>query len=560
MKRILALTVSLVMGASVLAGCGGNAATPTNAPTEAPANTPAAVDEPADTPAEPAAEPAPADVASTDGVTYPLVTDGSVTLEYYFWLHGAALQFVTSNEENLAWQEIEKNTGINIEWTHPVIGQEAEQFSTMIASQDLPDLLGDANRYPGGFLKGEADGAYIDLTDLIPQYAPDYYSIVTANDEIKRQFAQEDGRFIHFEGVRPVDLEPAPPWCRISLRSDWLEEFGMEIPWTYDELAAYFEKVKTEKGVTPFSYFPVDHWMNEILTGGYDVKPDFMVWDNKITHGKIQEGWRDYLVMMADWYAKGYISPDFSTPYDESRDYGLLSSGQLGMAVGSTDVLYNFVNSANGSFEASPLPYPRKTRDQVIHTAPRSNYTQGWETCVSSQSENPELAVKFMNYLFTDEGSHLLNYGPEGVTHTMVNGKPQFTDAYMNPTDFTFEAAGYIMKAHFATKRGIPDHILGEAMGSANSAGLAMRTMWSDDETALTDIHLPPLKLTSDENNENATLMSDINTYMNEFAALFITGERTEADWDSYIETVKSLGIDRAIEIHQAAYDRYMGN
>ena len=33
---------------------------------------------------------------------------------------------------------------------------------------------------------------------------------------------------------------------------------------------------------------------------------------------------------------------------------------------------------------------------------------------------------------------------------------------------------------------------------------------------------------------------------------------RNDASWDSYIEQLHNFGIDRAIEIKQAAYDRYM--
>ena len=37
----------------------------------------------------------------------------------------------------------------------------------------------------------------------------------------------------------------------------------------------------------------------------------------------------------------------------------------------------------------------------------------------------------------------------------------------------------------------------------------------------------------------------------------FITGKTSFDKWDEYVSQMKTLGIDRAIEINQKAYDRY---
>ena len=71
-----------------------------------------------------------------------------------------------------------KNTGINIEFTHPVAGQEKEQFNVMMLSGQLPDIVGGAQTYQGGVFQGVKDGYYVDLAPYLEENAPDYLSLI----------------------------------------------------------------------------------------------------------------------------------------------------------------------------------------------------------------------------------------------------------------------------------------------------------------------------------------------------------------------------------------------
>ena len=46
---------------------------------------------------------------------------------------------------------------------------------------------------------------------------------------------------------------------------------------------------------------------------------------------------------------------------------------------------------------------------------------------------------------------------------------------------------------------------------------------------------------------------------MNECTLKFITGvmDVNGADWDTYVDTIKGMGIDTCVQIQQAALDRY---
>ena len=63
---------------------------------------------------------------------------------------------------------------------------------------------------------------------------------------------------------------------------------------------------------------------------------------------------------------------------------------------------------------------------------------------------------------------------------------------------------------------------------------------------------------TSAESQELAGITTDITTYVNECTAKFITGVMNpDTDWDTYVSTIESMNIARAVEIKQAALDRF---
>ena len=65
------------------------------------------------------------------------------------------------------------------------------------------------------------------------------------------------------------------------------------------------------------------------------------------------------------------------------------------------------------------------------------------------------------------------------------------------------------------------------------------------------------LSLTSEENEEFSELRTNLDTYYKECVVKFMTGAMDlDADWDGYLNELENIGLSRAIEIYQTAYDR----
>jgi putative aldouronate transport system substrate-binding protein len=68
---------------------------------------------------------------------------------------------------------------------------------------------------------------------------------------------------------------------------------------------------------------------------------------------------------------------------------------------------------------------------------------------------------------------------------------------------------------------------------------------------------LPPIQPNASENREYAQILNEINTYRDEMSVKFILGTENLSSWDTYVNTIKRMGIDRAIAIQEAALARY---
>ena len=67
---------------------------------------------------------------------------------------------------------------------------------------------------------------------------------------------------------------------------------------------------------------------------------------------------------------------------------------------------------------------------------------------------------------------------------------------------------------------------------------------------------LPTLTYTQEESDLINQIQSDIITNANRFAAEWVANGQIDEQWDSYLETLKSIGLEDMLNAMQTAYDR----
>ncbi len=498
-----------------------------------------------------------------------------VTLKY--WTQFSST-YIKSLAENLVFQELEKKTNIKVEFINPPVGQENESYNLLIASGDLPDIIDDEGRYPGGGSKAIADGVYVKLNDYIDKYAPNYKKAMSANESIARQTKEDDGSIWSFQMIQ-LDQEPA--WAGPNIRQDYLDEVGLKAPTSIDEwhtvLTAFKDKLNVES--------PLQHYMDwglESAGGGFlgtfGAAAGFMVKDGKIVYGSIGEGYKNYLTTMNQWYKEGLIDKDFAT-----RDYPSIdadfTSGKAGAntvsAYGGYDKYIAGGKAINPNYDITPCLYPTlNTGDDqsTIHYRQTNDYVRGQNRAITTSCENIEAAVRWLDYAYSDEGFMLFNYGVEGQTYNWVDGAvdeaggktffpeglqskiatqhPEFTELMTkNPDGVDFWTAVDKYKVHQGPYLRNP-----MAYVMSDKAIQAMET-WSK---AGSDYVLPPVTLTDEESKQKAEIMTQIDTYRREMIVAFIMGAEPLSNYEKYEEQIKKMGLDTMIKIYQDAYDRYI--
>ncbi len=498
---------------------------------------------------KPSASAAPAAAESL----YPITKDGSITLSYWVKLNSYAAQYIRDYTENESFQEAMKDTGVKLKFIHPPVGQERESFNLMIASKDIPDIMDiDDNMYPGGEAQGVADGVFLNLTPYLQKYAPDYYKLVNADDEIKRETRTTDGVYPAFYAIKPYK---DPVLQRLQFRTDIMKELGItKTPAVLSEFETLFEAAKTKKNIA--SFILDKNGRNRMWMGAHDIVPGFYRKDNKIQFGEYRPEYKNYLTLMNKWFQAGYIAKDFPSLTQQQR-VTKYDQGQGIMVYDGTDSYSS--RTTDLGIKSEPGPAPRLKAGDKLHyndqdAWPRRTNNNG---VIFSKTRFPIEAIKFMNYGYTDKGLKAYNFGVEGKAWKMVDGKPTFQEyIYKNPK-FGVEPANYIIKYFNGPKYQLPSIECGP-LYSLSPDFYKVRIMYNDDPDFDSAYVMPPYQVIGKDNERLAKIMADVNTYVDEMTLKFIIGGAPLSDFDKYIAQLKTYGIEEAIAIRQKAYDAYM--
>lgn len=493
-----------------------------------------------------------------ESVEYP-IGNGETTLDWWIPMNGNLVTVMGSYNEHPIYQQLMKDTGVNINFTHPATGQEKEEFGLMLVSGEMPDIIQTfAAYYTGGVQAGYDDGVVMDLTDLVKEYAPDYYKLISANEETWRQFTT-DGKILAFYTYWE---EYNPTAMTITLRQDWLDEFGLkaEDMTTYDAIEEYFQKIKeTRPDVAPL-YLSVD--CNEYYLG-YNVRPDWYQVDGQVCYYDAgeQTQYRAWLQRMADWYQKGYISPDFAS-YSASEARSMFSAGLIGCFC---EPIGNVWSDADASgLPVVKSPYWKESEDMTVQVYfPEGLERNGGQcTVITTACKDPVTAVKLLNYGYTDAGMMLTNYGIEDMCYTVgEDGAITYTDLVLKNENYGTAVTHQLYRIHWIANRKLADTTCNPNVTKRPDIIEGRLLYTQPTETFNGDNLLPSgVSLTVEENSERSSIMSNVDTYIKEMRLKFITGAAAldDASWSSYLAKLQEYGLDRALEITQTAYERYL--
>ena len=173
---------------------------------------------------------------------------------------------------------------------------------------------------------------------------------------------------------------------------------------------------------------------------------------------------------------------------------------------------------------------------------------------ITYNCENIELACRWGDWWYTEEGSLLANYGVEGVSFDYdENGTSRLNETVTAAPEGMRDAL-----LIYCSNNTICCVIDPKAVSSGyEEVDVVAPEMW---DKGMDDAYVIPstVSLSAEENTEAMNIYSDIQTYCMGSIAKFITGDQSLDTFDTFVETIKSMNIQGFLDIYQGAYDRAM--
>ena len=490
------------------------------------------------------------------GDSYPL--KGDVELSYWISSDFYALAEGGKDGNTPFLQELKKQTGVTVHYQSPPAGQAAEAFNLMIASGDMPDIV--QHGWPGfpggGPEKAISENNIIVLNDMLDNYAPDFKKYLQDNPEIDKMVKTDSGNYYMFPSVREDPKSGA--YHGPIIRKDWLDDLGLQEPETISEWHNVLTRFKNEKGATAPLSFQTVSITKGVLIGAFGTKMDIYVDDDgKVKYGPAEPQFKDFIVEMKKWYDEGLLDKNLAVVDNATLDSNVLN-GRTGLTIANSasglkkwsdamkekDPKFQLVAIKNPSLEKGKMP-KFGFKSAVLNSAMSS--------AITSSCKNVEAAARFLNYGYTEKGKLLYNYGLENESYTMVDGKPKYTDLITNnPEGKSFSD----MVPYYFNTAGGPFEIMSSTIDANTPDQVDAMEKWN--QTTEEKYALPPVTPTVDESMKLQSVQKDISTYTSEMVYKFIMGVEPMENYDTYLQTLESLGLQTLLEVNQAAYGRYL--
>ena len=469
------------------------------------------------------------------------------------------LQVLTDYSEMGCYKELEKITGVKIDYQHPVSGQAKEQFNVMIASGEYPDLIMNVEgNYAGGLAKACEDGVIYELSELIDKYAPNIKKLFEEYPQLKMMSSDDEGHIYALPMIRGGSI--LRTYRGLIIRQDYLDKFGLSMPETIDDWHNVLTVFKQNGVKYPFTT-KSNFFKLEPFVGAYGLNHSYILKDGKVTWSPYEDVYKDYVQLMADWYKEGLIDPEITTNTQKMEDSKVLNN-EAGAIIGTTgnDVGgYNSLAKIEG-FDLAAAPYPVLNKGDKPYVIQRDPIVQtNLGISISTCCENVPVAMAYIDYAYSKEGHMLFNFGVEGESYEMKDGYPTFTDEVTkNSEGLSMAKAGSKYALSFTQGAFVQDTKYAEqfyGMPRQIEAG----KVWCAAAEEYTNKNIAVLGVLSpEEATEIADIENNIKTYADEMFTKWVLGQQSLDNWSDYKKQLENMGVKRAIEIKQQAYERYI--
>src|SRR5699024_4378448 len=451
---------------------------------------------------------------------------------------------------------------VYFDYNTPPVNDFQTNLNLAFASGDIEDVIfgaGSDHLTPSMEVDYGAQGILMPLEDLIDEYAPNIKKMLKERPDIEKSITSVDG---HIYSLQMVSEEYSGSWIKGPLwyNGEWLDALDVEeLPKTTDEFYELLKRFRDEdpNGNGKADEIPLlDVEMDSSrpwLMAAFGMKE----WgieevDGEVRYTPIQPEYKEYLAYMHKLFDEKLFDPKTFSQSDEQKK----AKGQNNR-IGVFPDWFSFFTTDQTEEEAmdNPMYYPLVNDPDEEPVVPiKSGVTRG-AFSLSSDNPNPEASIRWVDYFYSQEGWEEINMGPEGYGWEWDDEKEE--KIILDPPEEFESSEEY--RATLTPDYGITTPTLKKPKENQK---LSDFDQFATDETnekiePFGEVPYPLVYFTSEEQKEINTIEVDLESYVEQMEAKFITGVKSLDEWDDYVKTIENMNIDRYVELHQVAYDRW---
>ncbi|HWR10348.1 MAG TPA: extracellular solute-binding protein [Rectinemataceae bacterium] len=469
----------------------------------------------------------------------------------------------------LAQQEIFKKTNVKIHFEAVPSSNYEDKKKILLATDSLPDIISVKQQDVNDF---GATGVFLPLKQYIDKgYMPNFKKFWDTIPAIRNTLV--DGELYAFPVIARNEAKNGPGPV---IRMDLLEKHGIPVPKTFDELLAALAKLKAiYPDSVPWtvrkSANPIPRLINTtmyMLGSGGNVTGIYFEGseaEGKYVFGPATKEFKEGLRFLAKAYSMKVLDPDYSVTTAQQWTQNL-TSGRSFFFMDNSGLGLNYTNDLrkkdpNAKLQIIPIPRNAvgRRRAEFFNTT-----LSGISFAVSAKVKDPLTVIKFIDWMYSKEGSDISNFGVEGQTYTLdAKGNPSFIPAFVEKFKDARPAPYYAIY----TELGITK--LNFSLWAANTLTQfqieKLTGTWSklydeywkivDADEAYRDPIIDP-PLSSDEAERVKDILASLNTMLEQEYDKFIMGVKPIDQYDDVIKRAKQMGSAELETIYNGALAR----
>jgi hypothetical protein len=461
-------------------------------------------------------------------------SDGSIPADrqYTFWLRSGDEHYTDYAEnpgveylKTLEYGTDEDGNPITIDmsFSYPPAGSEADNFNTLIATGEYMDVM-DLSAYSGTALDLYDDGIAMDITEYVNNYMPNYTAFLESHTDLKATATNVvDGEKRYLQLYIYLDEVPIM-WGGYQYRRDWIVKYGVS-PVDGSAFSGAYTAFKPDGTPQPDSWednvvFPSGgsnpvyisdwEWMLGIfktaiedlgITDGYPMSlyyPGYIetgdlvcafgggnvTWykdpDNQIVYGATSDDFRTYLQAMNTWYENGWIDtafPEHTSDMFYQIDNTRIFTGKVGLWYGAMATMGGRLAQADDPYlnglvsftAAQPINdiYGSEAQQNKIPFAmyQASQESSSYIVTTSAAEKDLETLFTFLDFMYSTEGgSPIRSFGLSKEQYEVTQ------NAFMTENGLTEGAYTVVLEADGITRYQVLQDILDKGLEGAVKA------------------------------------------------------------------------------------------